>query len=321
MTQMPPWLSIRWDKTPCPSWTTLFESEFFLFLRSRSISLVAFFFLSTYIFKQRLGSWTVLSPQPTIELGYFPMSPLTPLPEKSEPRRYFFTGVRKFNQHPEKGIAYMIEHLVLEDDDEEIAKFLFECPHLNKTVIGEYISLGWVFLFFFRTFHSNPRSRNNFFSLVCFFSFLSGRTPQTEFWKTLYSWLISPGSVLTKRWESYSPNQIFDFQERPRRSLVSWLSLGGIITPTSQKFSVQKVLPCSFLWPFLSLPLLSIPWAELSVSCCCCCCWCCCCCCCCYCCCCCCRHGVRLGIFDDHVEHGRSQPECEKENDAEGFSP
>lgn len=64
--------------------------------------------------------------------------------EKSEPRRHYFTGVYKFNENPEKGIKYLTDNFILEEDDEAIAKFLSETDKLSKEKVGDYISLGLV---------------------------------------------------------------------------------------------------------------------------------------------------------------------------------
>jgi Sec7-like guanine-nucleotide exchange factor len=73
--------------------------------------------------------------------------------EKSEPRKHFFVGVRKFNENPEKGIKYLIENNIINEDEENIAKFLFENAKLSKDKVGDYISLGFdqssIFFFFF----------------------------------------------------------------------------------------------------------------------------------------------------------------------------
>lgn len=48
-------------------------------------------------------------------------------------------GKKRFNIDPKKGIEYLIEHDILEDSPEAIAKFLFEGDGLNKTAIGNYL--------------------------------------------------------------------------------------------------------------------------------------------------------------------------------------
>jgi len=70
-----------------------------------------------------------------------PLTPMTPL-EKSEPRRHYFVGVRRFNHNPEKGMKYLIDNSVLAENEEEIATFLYDCEILNKVSIGDFISLG-----------------------------------------------------------------------------------------------------------------------------------------------------------------------------------
>lgn len=48
-------------------------------------------------------------------------------------------GKKRFNIDPQKGIDYLIEHRILENQPEAIAKFLFEADGLNKTAIGNYL--------------------------------------------------------------------------------------------------------------------------------------------------------------------------------------
>jgi len=48
-------------------------------------------------------------------------------------------GRKKFNMDPKKGIEYLIEHQVLENDPEEVAQFLYKGEGLNKTAIGDYL--------------------------------------------------------------------------------------------------------------------------------------------------------------------------------------
>lgn len=48
-------------------------------------------------------------------------------------------GKKRFNMDPKKGIEYLIEHDILENTPELIAKFLFEGDGLNKTAIGNYL--------------------------------------------------------------------------------------------------------------------------------------------------------------------------------------
>lgn len=48
-------------------------------------------------------------------------------------------GKKRFNMDPKKGIEYLIEHDILENTPESIAKFLLEGEGLNKTAIGDYL--------------------------------------------------------------------------------------------------------------------------------------------------------------------------------------
>ncbi|CAG2212609.1 CYTH [Mytilus edulis] len=48
-------------------------------------------------------------------------------------------GKKKFNMDPKKGIEYLIEHQLLPNTPEEVAKFLFQGEGLNKTAIGDYL--------------------------------------------------------------------------------------------------------------------------------------------------------------------------------------
>jgi len=48
-------------------------------------------------------------------------------------------GKKRFNMDPKKGIEYLIEHDILENTPESIAKFLFDGEGLNKTAIGDYL--------------------------------------------------------------------------------------------------------------------------------------------------------------------------------------
>lgn len=48
-------------------------------------------------------------------------------------------GKKRFNMDPRKGIEYLIEHDILENTPDSIAKFLFDGEGLNKTAIGDYL--------------------------------------------------------------------------------------------------------------------------------------------------------------------------------------
>lgn len=48
-------------------------------------------------------------------------------------------GKKRFNMDPKKGIEYLIEHDILDETPESIAKFLFDGDGLNKTAIGDYL--------------------------------------------------------------------------------------------------------------------------------------------------------------------------------------
>ncbi|CAC5406038.1 CYTH [Mytilus coruscus] len=48
-------------------------------------------------------------------------------------------GKKKFNMDPKKGIEYLIDHQLLPNTPEEVAKFLFQGEGLNKTAIGDYL--------------------------------------------------------------------------------------------------------------------------------------------------------------------------------------
>lgn len=48
-------------------------------------------------------------------------------------------GKKRFNMNATKGIDYLIEHDILENNPESIAKFLFEGEGLNKAAIGDYL--------------------------------------------------------------------------------------------------------------------------------------------------------------------------------------
>ena len=57
-------------------------------------------------------------------------------------KKLITTGTEQFNINPKKGIAYLQENrlLVTPIDPREVAHFLRENPHLDKNMIGEYIS-------------------------------------------------------------------------------------------------------------------------------------------------------------------------------------
>jgi cytohesin len=48
-------------------------------------------------------------------------------------------GKKRFNMDPKKGIEYLVEHDILEETPDSIAKFLFDGDGLNKTAIGDYL--------------------------------------------------------------------------------------------------------------------------------------------------------------------------------------
>lgn len=59
--------------------------------------------------------------------------------EKENPQvRYAHIGKKKFNIDPSKGINYLIEHEIIENTTESIAKFLYKGEGLSKTAIGNY---------------------------------------------------------------------------------------------------------------------------------------------------------------------------------------
>ncbi|XP_030840095.1 cytohesin-1 isoform X2 [Strongylocentrotus purpuratus] len=53
--------------------------------------------------------------------------------------RQMNTGRTRFNMDPKKGIAYLIEHNLLKETQEEVAQFLYKGEGLNKTAIGDYL--------------------------------------------------------------------------------------------------------------------------------------------------------------------------------------
>lgn len=52
------------------------------------------------------------------------------------------TGTEHFNSKPKKGIQFLQEHNLMSNpvDPKEVVNFLRENPHLDKKMIGEYIS-------------------------------------------------------------------------------------------------------------------------------------------------------------------------------------
>lgn len=48
-------------------------------------------------------------------------------------------GKKRFNMDPKKGIEFFIEHNLLDNSPDSIAKFLFDGDGLNKTAIGDYL--------------------------------------------------------------------------------------------------------------------------------------------------------------------------------------
>ncbi|ESO11902.1 hypothetical protein HELRODRAFT_156254 [Helobdella robusta] len=60
--------------------------------------------------------------------------------ERENPQeKYLSIGRKKFNMDPKKGIQYLIEHNLLENNAQSIAHFLFKGDGLNKTAIGNYL--------------------------------------------------------------------------------------------------------------------------------------------------------------------------------------
>lgn len=53
--------------------------------------------------------------------------------------RQLSIGKKRFNMDPKKGVEYLIEHDILDETPESIAKFLFDGDGLNKTAIGNYL--------------------------------------------------------------------------------------------------------------------------------------------------------------------------------------
>lgn len=52
----------------------------------------------------------------------------------------FNQGKQLFNEHPEKGIRYLIEAKLVQEDAKSIARFLFNANGLRKAAIGQYFS-------------------------------------------------------------------------------------------------------------------------------------------------------------------------------------
>lgn len=52
----------------------------------------------------------------------------------------FNQGKQLFNEHPDKGIQYLIEAKLVQEDARSIARFLFNANGLRKTAIGSYFS-------------------------------------------------------------------------------------------------------------------------------------------------------------------------------------
>ncbi|XP_052768126.1 cytohesin-1-like isoform X1 [Mya arenaria] len=48
-------------------------------------------------------------------------------------------GKKKFNMDPKKGIEYLIQHVLLQETPEDVARFLHQGEGLNKTAIGDYL--------------------------------------------------------------------------------------------------------------------------------------------------------------------------------------
>lgn len=48
-------------------------------------------------------------------------------------------GCSIFNKKPEKGVQYLINANILQNNELEIAKFLRETPNLTKEAVGEYL--------------------------------------------------------------------------------------------------------------------------------------------------------------------------------------
>lgn len=53
--------------------------------------------------------------------------------------KHISIGKKRFNIDASKGIEYLIEHDILDNNPESIAKFLFEGEGLNKAAIGDYL--------------------------------------------------------------------------------------------------------------------------------------------------------------------------------------
>lgn len=59
-------------------------------------------------------------------------------------------GIKRFNYKPKKGVEFLLQHgFIASREPAEIAKFLLRTDGLNKTVIGDYLGEGYVFINFF----------------------------------------------------------------------------------------------------------------------------------------------------------------------------
>lgn len=52
----------------------------------------------------------------------------------------FNSGKQLFNEHPEKGVRYLIDAKLVQEDAKSIARFLFNANGLRKAAIGQYFS-------------------------------------------------------------------------------------------------------------------------------------------------------------------------------------
>lgn len=57
--------------------------------------------------------------------------------------REMLACIYEFNHKPEKGIAMLIEHGLIEDNEEAVAEFLAKEKRLNKAKVGEYLGAGY----------------------------------------------------------------------------------------------------------------------------------------------------------------------------------
>jgi len=59
--------------------------------------------------------------------------------------REMLACIYEFNHKPEKGIAMLIEHSLIEDNEEAVADFLAKEKRLNKAKVGEYLGAGYAY--------------------------------------------------------------------------------------------------------------------------------------------------------------------------------